>query len=134
MGEEGGDCEPEGDAGCDEPVVADDEVPPERAERADVLHAPAPTGSAAIRCRRSWRTSTNDTRPRKARMARIAASEPGQLTPAPSPPQKTPKLVRSNPTTNLMVFSGTRSSGDRTATPAMTTSTTALSAAAAAKG
>ena len=58
-------------------------------------------------------------------MARIAASDPGQLTPAPSPPQKMPKLVRSSPTANLMVFSGTRSSGDRTAIPATTTSATA---------
>src|SRR6478735_8272981 len=132
MGEEGGDCEPEGAAGCDAPVVADDEVPPERAERADVLHAPAPSGSAACRCRRSWRTSATDRRLRKPRMARIAASEPGQLTPAPSPPQKMPKLVRSSPTANLMVFSGTRSSGDRTAIPAITTSATAVTAAAAA--
>src|SRR5262245_26121173 len=44
-----------------------------------------------------------------------------------------PKLVNSTPTTNLSSFSGTRSSGARTASPTATTSTTAAAAAAAAR-
>ena len=56
----------------------------------------------------------------------MATSEPGQVTPAPSPAQKTPKLVRRSPTANLIVFSGTRSSGERTAIPTRRTSTTAV--------
>src|SRR5581483_5024835 len=42
----------------DEPVVADDEVPPETGEGDDVLHAPA----GARRCRRSSWTSASETR------------------------------------------------------------------------
>ena len=64
----------------------------------------------------------------------MATSEPGHVTPAPSPAQKTPKLVRRSPTANLIVFSGTRSSGERTAIPTSRTSTTAVTAAAAARG
>ena len=37
----------------------------------------------------------------------MARSSPGQCTPAPSPTQKTPKLVNMTPTSVLMVFSGT---------------------------
>src|SRR5437764_14669968 len=41
----------ERDAHRDAPVVADDEVPPEAAERADVPHAPAPDGNGTGRRR-----------------------------------------------------------------------------------
>src|SRR5262249_59338528 len=65
---------------------------------------------------------------------RRAASDPGQVAPAPSAPQNVPNVVSSTPTTNFMVFSGTRASGARTATPASPTSSTALTAASAASG
>src|SRR6516225_3862327 len=97
--------EPDGDA----PVVPDDEVPPEAAERRDVLHALLSAGFRAVRRRLSERVSANDTSAMNATMPKIARSDPGQSTPAPSPPQKTPKLVRSRPTAYLSVFSGTRS-------------------------
>jgi len=45
LSEEGGETEPDGDAHCDTPVVADDEVPPEGTERADVPHAVRPRPS-----------------------------------------------------------------------------------------
>ena len=49
------------DAGGDAPVVADDEVPPEAAERAEVPHASAPAATSCDRRRRSARTSANET-------------------------------------------------------------------------
>ena len=51
-----------------------------------------------------------------------------------SPAQKIPKLVSSTPTTNLIVFSGTRLSGARIRTPTVATITNAASAAPAASG
>src|SRR4051812_2117236 len=133
MLEQPGERERDGKAGGHAPVVADDEVPPEAGERAQVLHPLASTGSrAAGRLRRSSRVRPKETRPTKAMTARIATSPPGHSTPAPSPPQKIPKLVSMTPTANLSVFSGTRSSGPRTTKPATTTTTTALAAAAAA--
>src|SRR5439155_26973661 len=120
--------EPESDA----PVVADDEVPPKEGERADVLPAAASTGASAS-LRRSARTSRNDNAPRNAITPSSESSSPGQVTPAPSAPQKQPKLVSSRPTAYLIVFSGTRSSGPRARTPAPTTTTTAAAAPAAAR-
>ena len=47
-----------------------------------------------------------------------AASPPGHDAPAPSAPQNIPNDVSITPTKNFIVFSGTRASGARTATPA----------------
>src|SRR5581483_3469340 len=116
------------------PVVADDEAPPEAPERGNPAHASA---SSARRRGRSWRsrtTSAPDAATTNATTASSAASEPGQRTPAPSPAQKIPNDVRSTPTANLIVFSGTRASGARTATPTAPTRTTASAAPAAASG
>src|SRR5205823_10348993 len=118
---------------CDAPVVADDEVPPEEPEGPYVLHPFASAGTSASRCRRSARTSRNELAPIKAITPSSESSSPGQSTPAPSAPQKQPKLVSSRPTAYLIVFSGTCSSGPRARTPAPTTSTKAAAAAAAAR-
>jgi len=67
-------------------------------------------------------------------MASSAASEPGQVAPAPSAPQKVPNAVSITPTTNFKVFSGTLASGARIASPARPTRTTAETAATAASG
>ena len=64
----------------------------------------------------------------KAISASSESSSPGQSAPAPSAPQKQPKLVSSRPTANLIVFSGTRCSGPRASTPATTTTTSATTA------
>src|SRR5580765_8351390 len=134
MPEQPGEREGDREAGGDPPIVADEEVPPETADRADVLHPRAScAGPSACRLRRSARTRTNEYRPTKPITPRIARSPPGQSTPAPSPPQKIPKLVSNTPTANLSVFSGTRASGPRTTKPATTTATTAAAAAAAAR-
>src|SRR6267154_835084 len=125
-----GESERDGEAHRDAPVVAHDEVPPEASEASHVAHARAPAGSSTTRRRRRTRTSTAATSPRNPAMPSTAKSEPGHSTPAPSPPQKMPKLVSRTPTTNLSEFSGTRSSGPRTARPTATTSTTAAVAAA----
>src|SRR6266852_4846413 len=109
MLEQPGEAERHGKARRHAPVVADDEVPPETQERSDVLHARAAAGASAIRRWRSKRASPIESSPRKPMMPRIATSEPGHATPAPSPPQKMPKLESRTPTTNLSVFSGTRS-------------------------
>ena len=53
--------------------------------------------------------------------------------PHPRRPRTSPKLVSRTPTANLIVFSGTRSSGARTTSPTAMTSTTAAAAAAAAQ-
>src|SRR5438552_3116256 len=103
---------------------AAEEVPPKEGERADVLHAAASTGASAS-LRRSARTSRNENAPRNAITPSSESSSPGQVTPAPSAPQKQPKLVSSRPTAYLIVFSGTRSSGPRARPPAPTTTTTA---------
>src|SRR6185436_4052099 len=119
-----GDCNARGHR----PVVAHDEVPPEAAERDDVLHALAPAGLSSSRRRRSARTSSHEKALRKATRASSESSSPGQSAPAPSALQKQPKLVSSRPTANLIVFSGTRSSGPRARTPATTTTTSAATA------
>src|SRR5215469_16438623 len=132
------------------PVVADHEVIPERAER------PQPRCQPAVRTSRlahrtpcaarsalappaepafppgERRSSQVRASPKSATAGMItssAASEPGQDAPAPSPPQNTPKLVSMIPTTNFIVFSGTRASGARTANPTAATSTVAQPAA-----
>src|SRR6266511_3005304 len=117
-------CRPGGDA----PVVADDEVPPESSERAEVAHALAPAGTGTRRWRRRTRTSANETTLRNAITPSRDSSSPGQSTTAPSAPQKQPKLVSRRPTANLIVFSGTRVSGPRASTPPATTSTSAAAA------
>ena len=109
--EQRGQRERDRDACGDAPVVADDEVPPEAAERAEIPHASAPAVTRTVRRRRSARTSTSETTPKNAITASSESSSPGQSTPAPSAPQKQPKLVSSSPTANLIVFSGTRESG-----------------------
>src|SRR3954469_10579652 len=111
------------------PVVADDEVPPELPEGLHVLHALASAGLSSSRRRRSARTISQEKPPRKAIKASSESSSPGQSAPAPSAPQKQPKLVSSRPTANLIVFSGTRCSGPRASTPATTTTTSATTAA-----
>src|SRR5207244_993213 len=130
--EAGGQAQRHREPRSDAPVVADDEVPPKEGERADVLHAAASTGASAS-LRRSARTSRNENAPRNAITPSSESSSPGQVAPAPSAPQKQPKLVSSRPTTYLIVFSGTRSSGPRARTPAPTTTTTAAAAPAAAR-
>src|SRR5207237_10113511 len=114
------------------PVIPDDEVPPEEPERPHVLQPFASAGTSASRCRRSARTSRNETAPMKATTPSSDSSSPGQSTPAPSAPQKQPKLVSNRPTTSLIVFSGTRESGPFARTPATTTTTSATPAPAAA--
>src|SRR5262249_11927316 len=94
------------DAGRDPPVVADDEVPPETAERAQTAHAPASAGTSRCRRRNAW-TQAKETNPKNASTPRIESSSPGQSTPTPSAAQKQPNVVRSRPTVNLIVFSGT---------------------------
>src|SRR5207342_1493705 len=61
VGEQVRDPESDGYAGGNVPVVADDEVPPEAAECAEVSHAPAPAVTGRSRLRRSARTSTSET-------------------------------------------------------------------------
>ena len=82
MCEKGGDCEPDGDAGSDAPVVADDEVPPEAAERAEALHAPAPAGSAACRWRGAGASATS--RSEEGEDGEERGLRAGPVTPAPS--------------------------------------------------
>src|SRR6266508_5690509 len=131
--QECGERESDRDACGHAPVVADDEVPPEAAERAEILHASAPAVTRIVRLRRSAPTSTRETSPKNAITASSESSSPGQSTPAPSAPQKQPKLVSRRPTAYLIVFSGTCSSGPRARTPAPTTSTKAAAAPAAAR-
>src|SRR5437868_531594 len=128
VGEQGRQPERNCEARCDAQVVADDEVPPEESEGPDVAHAGASIGATASRRRRSTRTNMNEAAPRNASTPSSESSSPGQSTPAPSAPQKQPKVVSSRPTTNLIVFSGTRSSGPRAKTPAPITSTNAAAA------
>src|SRR5690348_15865439 len=119
----------------DRRVVADDEVVPEAQEGAQRTHqctsmlsAGAGTGRAGPVPRRRIATPSRATSTVKASSTRIAASEPCQCAPAPSAPQKMPKVVSSEPTANFMVFSGSRASGWRTATPAPATTRMAASA------
>src|SRR4249919_4321987 len=127
-GQDSGEHEPEADRRRDDPIVADDEVPPETAKRAHVAHAPAPAVAAERRWRRRERTRPKESAPTNAITARRDSSSPGQSTPAPSAAQKMPKLVSRRPTANLIVFSGTRSRGPRASSPAATTITTAAAA------
>src|SRR5438034_10884976 len=111
-----------------EPVVADDEVPPEAPERPQPPHAPAPAVTVARRWRRSRRTSPYESSHTNPTTPSSDSSSPGQATPAPSAAQKQPKLVSITPTVYLIVFSGTRSSGLRTSTPTTATRATATAA------
>src|SRR5215472_19184159 len=118
------------------PVVTDDEVVPERAERAQ----PAPhratsltPAGAGARVRRSSAVYPSATSTTKGTSTSRAASFPGQDTPAPSAPQKMPNEVSMTPTANFSVFSGTRASGACTTTPTMATTTTAATALSAAR-
>src|SRR5581483_879819 len=131
----GGRADREHDANGRAPVVADDEVPPESPEGDDVLHArtSAVTNRSRLR-RRSAATKTADSAITKASTPNSAASEPGQLPPAPSVDQKIPNVVSITPTANLSVFSGTRARGGRTANPTAATSATATPAPSAASG
>src|SRR5580704_4147387 len=130
------------------PVIADDEVVPERADRTQPPPHRAPSGvgrapgpvppgpagaSAAARDRRSSAAYPSDTAAITGTITSSAASPPGQATPAPSAPQKVPNDVSMMPTANFMAFSGTRASGARTAIPIPATVTTAAAAARAAR-
>src|SRR5439155_1494189 len=117
-----GGADGEHDAGGGAPVVADDEVPPELAERADAPHA------NAGRLRLSVATAANESAQTKTRTTGRDASSPGQSAPAPSADQKIPNVVNITPTANFSVFSGTRASGARTSTPTTATSTSAIPA------
>src|SRR5262249_6371425 len=118
-------------------------TPPVRAEHESVPKTAAkaqPPGDAALRptdgtpapphapARRSRAAYPRATRAVAGTMASSAASLPGQDAPAPSAPQNTPNEVSMTPTANFMVFSGTRDSGARTATPTPATTTTATAA------
>ncbi len=81
---------------------------------------------------RSSATSPSANAPTAGIRTSSAASEPGQWAPAPSAPQNVPNAVSMIPTTNFMVFSGTRASGALTATPTAATTATAQAAATAA--
>ena len=105
--ERGLDGDPEHDARGDPPVVADDEVPPEAAERL-TRASPGPTGSAAApQARDQGERDEQD----EGEDPGSAASEPGQCAPAPSAVQKIPNVVSITPTANFIAFSGTRASG-----------------------
>src|SRR5215471_9439291 len=118
------------------PVVADHEVVPERAERAQppAHRATSCTPAGALaRVRRSAAVYPSATSTTMGTITSRAASFPGQEAPAPSAPQKMPNEVSMTPTANFMVFSGTRASGACTATPAAATTTTAAAALSAAR-
>src|SRR6516164_396186 len=100
VGQQGGDGQRDDNTRGDGPVVADDEVVPEPQEGLHEL-------STAGRAWRWRRTATRplDSRRTKASTPMIEASLPGHFTPAPSAPQKMPKVVSITPTANFMVFS-----------------------------
>src|SRR5262249_15300568 len=131
--QEPGEAEPDGDPGGDPPVVADDEVPPEAAERAHTLHAGTAAALSAAFLRRRARVSASETSATYATTPSTATSAPGKPPPRPHRAQKMPTRVSSTRPPNLGAFSGPRSSGPRTASPTATTSTTAAAAAAAAR-
>src|SRR3954452_16432742 len=105
------------DSQRDPPVVAHDEVEPEARESLQVPHA-----YTGRRRRRSSETNASEASTTKTRRTGRAASSPGQWPPTPSCDQKIPNVVRSAPTENLSVFSGTRDSGARAAAPTAPTS------------
>ena len=80
----------------------------------------APTAWVSLR---NIRTATADSTAVSASRIGIDASPPGQSTPRPSPAQNVPNEQSIPPTRNFSVFSGTRDSGWRTATPTPATTT-----------
>src|SRR5215472_9929489 len=126
--EQGGDGQGQRNGRRPAPVVADDEVVPERAERAQpAAHCAAsfaPAGTSA-RVRRSSAVYPSATSTTRGTSTSRAASLPGQDTPAPSAPQKMPNEVSMTPTANFSVFSASRAC---TTTPTMATTTTAATA------
>src|SRR5882757_8222350 len=136
-----GDGEGDADGHRDTPIVADDEVVPERPERTDLgdherLSLRGAAGSPAtdvdVLSRRKTATNPKAYSATAGMRTRSAASAPGQWAPAPSAPQYMPNVVSMTPTTNFMLFSGTRDNGARTAQPATVTVSTAAIAAIAA--
>src|SRR5262249_30717113 len=118
--------------------VADHEVVPERAERAQppahaALLSAAGTAARAARARRSRAVYPSPTRAVAGTMASRAASWPGHDTPAPAPPHNTPDQGSMTPTANCRVSSGPGDGGARTATPTAAPTTTAVAAPAAAR-
>ena len=125
-GDQRGQADRDDDAEGDAPVVADDEVPRPGRPGPQAAHAPPPAvprprarrpagrhGASARRTPSETRSSRHDHEQRGVG-ARPAA-------PAPSAPQNVPNEVSITPTANFSVFSGTRASGARTATPAAAT-------------
>src|SRR6185312_6961733 len=121
--------EGEYDADGDSPIVTDEEVVPESGEALQT----GDHDDAFDRSRRAA-ASITATQPYSRTSTTIARSAPGQLTPAPSAPQKVPNAHNMTPTTNFIVFSGTRDSGARTAAPTPATTRMAINAATAATG
>src|SRR5262249_28285362 len=122
LGDQSGRAQGHHHPNCRDPVVADDEVPEEPAQRAQPVHVCATASAAAPRVlrdpRRAATTSARENVSTHGTITSRATSSPGQLAPAPSAPQKVPKLVSITPTPNLRVFSGTRPSGPWTISPA----------------
>src|SRR5215470_2334277 len=113
------------------PVVTNDEVVPERAERAQPAAHRATSftsAGASARARRSSAVYPSATSTTTGTSTSRAASFPGQDAPAPSAPQKIPNEVSMTPTANFRLFSGTRDSGVCTTTPTTATTTTAAAA------
>src|SRR6516225_1920223 len=137
--QQGGQRQGHGHHSSPAPVVADYEVVPERAERAQppghaaLLPAAGTAARADARARRIRAVYPSPTRAVPGTMASSAASLPGHDTPAPSAPQNMPNEVSMTPTANFKAFSGTRDSGARTAIPTAATTTTAAAAATAAR-
>ena len=139
-----GDCQREQHAQRDEPIVANDEVVPKRAECTDsadhdcvassVIAASALSGEAMADRRRNSATNASAYSATPGTRTSSAASSSGQCAPAPSAPQNIPNATSMTPTANFMLFSGTRDSGARTAMPTTATTSTAAIAAAAANG
>ena len=96
--DDGGESERENEARGDEPVVADDEVPPEAGEGDDATHVACGAGR---RSRRSSRTSANDDERVERQETGIAASLPASEAPAPSAPQNVPKRRQHQPDCEL---------------------------------
>ena len=137
-GDQGGGAERKDDAGGDRPVVSYDEVPDNRSRDSSRFTRAAPPH------RRGSRSHGSNPAPQREDHAdrghechgddddeeRRVASWPVRTTP---PPQKTPNELSITATPNFIVFSGTRASWARAATPARMTGSTATPAAAAAR-